>query len=102
MYAAFYTNQNYIEQNLCVNKDKPWMHCDGQCQLNKKLADDNKQSSNNPIQKAADGMSALFVLPIVQQTNFVQGVLSVPMNGYYIPFVEQSAEQDILHPPVLS
>ncbi|HLX67058.1 MAG TPA: hypothetical protein VKR41_08675 [Puia sp.] len=34
--ADYYVNTSaYIES--CINKDRPWMHCNGRCQLCKKL-----------------------------------------------------------------
>lgn len=44
-------NKAYISQNLCVNKSKPQLHCNGKCQLAKKLAED--ESNNKPLSGAA-------------------------------------------------
>lgn len=33
----FKLNQNYIEQNLCINKNRPELECHGKCQLEKEL-----------------------------------------------------------------
>jgi hypothetical protein len=37
VYAGFEANQSYIAKELCVNKARPWMHCNGRCFLMKKL-----------------------------------------------------------------
>jgi GMP synthase PP-ATPase subunit len=37
VYAGFEANQNYIAKVLCVNKERPLMHCNGHCYLMKKL-----------------------------------------------------------------
>jgi GMP synthase PP-ATPase subunit len=37
VYAGFEANQNYIAKVLCVNKERPLMHCDGHCYLMKNL-----------------------------------------------------------------
>lgn len=42
-------NYNYIVTELCVNKDKPQLHCNGKCYLMKQL---KKQSTNNSSKKA--------------------------------------------------
>ena len=47
----FYANQKYIAQNLCVNKDKPMMHCCGKCQLRKKLQQQQNNDKQNPEQR---------------------------------------------------
>lgn len=33
---------------LCVNKDKPEMHCEGHCQMAKKMQEENNNDQNNP------------------------------------------------------
>ena len=35
--AGFEANQKYIATNLCENKSKPWLHCNGHCYLIKKI-----------------------------------------------------------------
>jgi hypothetical protein len=40
-------NKNYIAKNLCINKVKPKLHCNGKCQMMKKLAEDEKQNSSD-------------------------------------------------------
>jgi len=41
--AHFYLNRAYITRNFCENRDKPQLHCNGKCQLRKKLQKENKQ-----------------------------------------------------------
>lgn len=45
IYAGFEANQEYISTTLCINKNKPWMHCNGKCYLMKKVqqAEDNEK-----------------------------------------------------------
>ena len=35
---TYHFNYNFIVKNECVNRDKPWMHCNGKCYLHKELA----------------------------------------------------------------
>jgi hypothetical protein len=37
VYAGFTLNQKYIATQLCVNRDKPQLHCNGKCYLMRKL-----------------------------------------------------------------
>ncbi|HZX59358.1 MAG TPA: hypothetical protein VFE54_11555, partial [Mucilaginibacter sp.] len=37
VYAGFKLNRSYIAANLCENRNKPLMHCNGKCYLMKKL-----------------------------------------------------------------
>jgi hypothetical protein len=53
IYVSFKINQDYIAKNLCENRAKPIMHCNGKCQLMKKLkqADKNEQKQFPPTIK---------------------------------------------------
>ncbi|MBW8687376.1 hypothetical protein [Chitinophaga rhizophila] len=48
----FYLNQEFIAKNLCINRDKPQVQCNGKCQLKKQLAKENKREQENPEQRA--------------------------------------------------
>jgi hypothetical protein len=37
VYAGFQLNQKYIAAELCVNKNRPELHCNGKCYLMSKL-----------------------------------------------------------------
>ena len=39
-------NRNFIANNLCVNKSRPKLHCNGKCQMMKRLAEEEKQNSS--------------------------------------------------------
>jgi hypothetical protein len=47
--AYYRVNQDYIAKNLCVNRDKPMLNCNGQCYLAKQLkaAEEKEQKSNS-------------------------------------------------------
>ncbi|HWB28485.1 MAG TPA: hypothetical protein VG738_23595 [Chitinophagaceae bacterium] len=47
----YYLNTSAYAKN-CENKDKPWMHCNGKCQLSKQLQQENKKDQENPERKA--------------------------------------------------
>ena len=53
VYAGFELNRKYIATTLCENKDKPWLHCNGQCYFMKKLkaADEKEKSTEHNTQK---------------------------------------------------
>jgi len=38
-------NKDFIAKNLCINKARPKMHCNGKCQMMKRLAEEEKQNS---------------------------------------------------------
>src|SRR4029077_2127109 len=48
--AGYNANHSYIASALCVNRDKPQMHCDGKCFLKKELnGQQEKESSQRTI-----------------------------------------------------
>src|SRR5437764_15155386 len=44
----FYANQNYIAYNLCENRSKPQLHCNGKCQLQKKFNQEASKDKQSP------------------------------------------------------
>lgn len=46
--AYWVANRAYIAENLCENRDKPQMKCNGKCYLKKKMID-----APQPVQKSA-------------------------------------------------
>ena len=53
VFATFKINQKYIATNLCENRDKPQMNCEGKCYLMKKLkqAEEKEQQQQHQSQK---------------------------------------------------
>jgi len=53
VFAGFEMNEAYIAKELCVNKDKPQLHCNGKCYLMKKLkqAEEKEQKQERQLLK---------------------------------------------------
>jgi hypothetical protein len=53
IYAGFELNHKYIAENLCVNRSRPWMHCDGKCYFMRKIKEsqDNEKKQERADQK---------------------------------------------------
>lgn len=49
-------NKTYIAENICVNKNKPQLHCNGKCYLKKQLerTDNNLTQENKSTSIKAD------------------------------------------------
>lgn len=43
---SFKANQEYIAKNLCVNRSKPKMKCNGKCHLVKKIKESKEEKPN--------------------------------------------------------
>lgn len=63
--ADYYVNTAAYAAN-CINKDRPWMHCNGRCQLCKKLhRQESQEDKQSPERKAggdrSDNICASFI-----------------------------------------
>ena len=58
--AAYYAQKDYIAKNLCENRNKPMMHCDGKCCLKKKLAKESKDQLPNSRNQKSEQVVNLF------------------------------------------
>lgn len=58
--ADYLINIGYIVKNLCVNKDKPAMHCNGKCYLAKQLKQQEKQEQA-PVSRKNNSEVLLFL-----------------------------------------
>lgn len=47
----FYANQKFIAKTSCENRNRPSMHCNGKCQLKKKLSQEQNKDQQNPERK---------------------------------------------------
>ena len=95
----FTINRAYIIENFCVNKDKPMLHCDGQCFLAEKLkkAQDQKESQAGGIELTRD-----FGIFILQEASISLTTLPSTIINHGATYLEGyriSQFVDIFHPP---
>ena len=87
VYAGFELNRKYIAENLCVNRDKPWMHCNGKCYFMKKIKQAEEREKNNERQSQKNLFQLAFYskpAPIKFHTHLLQ-VIPVPNNRVALP-----------------
>ena len=95
----FTINRAYIIENFCVNKDKPMLHCDGQCFLAEKLkkAQDQKENQAGGIEFNRD-----FGIFILQEASISFTTLPSTTLNHGTSYQEAyrvSQLVDIFHPP---
>jgi hypothetical protein len=94
----FQLNQKYIAGNLCENRNKPEMKCEGRCYLCRKLKKDQKDSEESP-ERRTDNRSEL----ISEQTVFeAPPVFSQTISIQYTHFDEAIVDEfaaTFFHPP---
>lgn len=98
--AEYTINQEYIAKNLCENKSRPMLHCNGKCQLMKKLAEEEKQNSSNSNTGSNIKMSdVLFTheIQILSITNLPEE--KTRFNSELILLKSSAHLSSIFHPP---
>ncbi|HUH45701.1 MAG TPA: hypothetical protein VLZ54_01005 [Arenibacter sp.] len=60
--AEYVVNYDYIVENLCENKDRPFLNCDGKCYLAKQLAKESEGGDKNPFESRFSKTDIQFVV----------------------------------------
>ena len=60
--AEYVVNYDYIVENLCENKDRPFLNCDGKCYLAKQLAKESEGTDKNPFESRISKTDIQFVV----------------------------------------
>jgi hypothetical protein len=74
VYVGFKVNQPYIAKTLCINRSRPWLHCNGKCYFMRKI----KQAEENEKKQAErDGSVRLevFFFQEPYQIAFIEPVI---------------------------
>ncbi|QNK61176.1 hypothetical protein H7F33_11385 [Pedobacter sp. PAMC26386] len=97
VFAGFEMNQGYIAKELCVNKDKPQLHCNGKCYLMKKLkqAEEKEQKQDRQFQKIQLQEAIVSVPFVFKQYSFIDINLCIPLRTG-VPVAQLNS---IFHPP---
>jgi hypothetical protein len=99
IYAGFELNHKYIAENLCINRDKPWLHCNGKCYFMRKIKEAQEKDQNNEAQAQKNLFQEAFIIKpatIKFHTQLLQ-VIPVPNNRVDLPQVHLP----IFQPPQL-
>lgn len=99
--AEYKLNKNYIAKNLCINKAKPKLHCNGKCQMMKKLAEEEKQNSSDNTTKIKTPETVFYneiSNPVLPEVSFTTRSYNEepPLKKYVSPV------PSIFHPPALA
>ena len=102
LYLDFEIRRDYIVKNLCINRNRPQMHCDGKCYLAKKIAALEEQEKR---QAERDYMSQILdhVLDYQDQVTVPPQIsyqVHSPLSFNYVsPPSTRIPVDDIFHPP---
>lgn len=96
--ADYYLHtEKYIEN--CVNKNKPEMHCNGHCQLNKQLAKDQHKADSN--QRQDSKLVSPYIYPTCDEYAQVLQLNLIPEYKPYLVSFSSLHITAILRPPIV-
>ena len=97
--ADYYLNRASYAKD-CINKARPQMHCNGHCQVMKKMQEEEKKDQDNKerIESLKNQViSSRSFFPALSQINFTENIFSFP------PTLDQHGLQSMprscFHPP---
>lgn len=99
--AYFQINKEYIARVLCENRDRPELHCDGQCYLAKRLKTEQEKQDRQTTERVQNTpVLSLYTQPLMC-FNFLPKVPVLPTKTHFIyQLLSYSAPlADLLHPP---
>ena len=100
--VEYVVNYKYISEVLCVNKDKPKMHCNGKCHLMKELAkaSENEKPISSDKKIASQESEVLFFVAIksfhILPNYFYNKQL---LNSNYSNLYSHLNSTQVFHPP---
>ncbi|SDW43930.1 hypothetical protein SAMN05216556_105154 [Aequorivita viscosa] len=99
----YMVNYDYIVNNLCENRDKPELNCDGKCYLSKELAKEAGADENNPLnnKNSKTEIPQVIILENISdfQLAFIPDIIAPEKVGYTSVFHTSLYVSKILHPP---
>ncbi|WP_439582464.1 hypothetical protein [Dyadobacter bucti] len=104
LYLDFEIRRDYIVANLCENRDRPIMNCNGKCYLAKRIAaldeQEKRQAEQNYMSRLLDHvMDQQIYYSFVPETISYK-IFTNPVFTYSSPFTARVAVDDIFHPPL--
>jgi hypothetical protein len=96
----YYANYDYIATELCENKDKPYLECNGKCYLEKQLKEVNHTNHDHKSTIPQINFDDYPITPLDQFT--YQFIIHEELNsekGYSTHFLIQDFFKSVFKPP---
>ncbi len=100
MLAGYKLNQDFIAKTLCVNQDKPEMHCNGKCYLKKKISESKeKDQGKAPVAQPDELKQTVYYQPIIKVE--LPELISTQQKSFFMEpaFSGQPFLHEIFQPP---
>ena len=96
----YVANQAAFAKN-CENKARPAMHCNGKCQLMKKLKEEEKKEEQNPSRKSENKQDQVCVKPLLTTPVFSLPSATATLISISATSFPKGFSAAIFHPPAL-
>lgn len=74
VFAGFELNHKFIADNFCINKNRPWLHCNGKCYFMKKIQQAEENEKKQETKKNLTRLEvSIFQEP--QPVSFIEPVI---------------------------
>ena len=87
LFAWYNINKQAITEQLCVNKDKPELHCEGKCYLGKQLKkaeEGERRTASNILKEKQEYVQKEYVLNLVQPF-IAHSIFDIQVSEFNIP-----------------
>ncbi len=95
--GSYYVNTADYAKN-CINKARPKMHCNGKCQMMKKLKQEEKKDAQNPERRSNGNENVLSSKSHFASIQFLYNPTTIHYLDYQPSSVSDMA-MEIFHPP---
>ena len=96
--ANYEVNKEYISKNLCENKAKPKMHCNGKCHLKKQLQKEDKKE-NSASNSMKEKLEIQFFSDKASSTKEITETTENKLNSNYLFGNYSKHLAAVFHPP---
>ena len=85
VYAGYVLNKKYIATQLCENRNKPWLHCDGKCYFMNKIkqVQEKEKNEERQVQKNLFQEDFLITNTTIKFHQHLLQVINTPYLGSY-------------------
>ncbi|MEN7546901.1 hypothetical protein AAG747_03205 [Rapidithrix thailandica] len=91
-------NKGYFAKVLCINQDKPELHCEGQCHVSTQLEENQADEQDLPPLPELDSIVKFFNQTTIEIEHFGDNI-EVGIEFFYLKKVYTSVHWKIFHPP---
>ena len=96
----YYTNTVSFAK-FCENKARPVMHCNGKCQMMKKLDAAEKKDQQNPSRKVSNNEEVVYYQQSFVNTIARRYYTIISFPAFFDTSIPKGVYADIFHPPSL-